>query len=751
MAEAREARAAGQARAAKTHEAQTRAAKLRAVGRSGRKLAKLALVSRLAPGSPAAKLAAAEEGQEFGAWTTAWHHKHSGASLAEEQAAWRARTAELGRIAAWEARQARRVTMIIEEPASADQPETPDATIENVGDVINEIDQAVVPADEKADVEDDASQPEEEVNGSEASEAGVASKIGEASVSPLADIIKNIGKMPAASREHSDNIVASVFPADVFRCVASIERGVKGVKASGASSADIMSAVRSAMDKKHIQFGDVEKRMKDRGITFDDVAEVMSAGSFADMQRVMAEKHIDMQDVSKVMAHHHIACSDIAELIKSVHTKPAAAAAEEKESKEEEVPVVEDTAGEQEATEPATEEEESKEETVPEVEATAGAEGATSASEEEVQEEQKNEETPEEEAAQEEKQAEEEVETGIRENVAEEDAEETTPASSSSYGRSGWGSKEVQEESPLSPEERIAQARRDIADSHKSVTSPARAEYMEHKAYWSRAKAHMADEPCVPASFWFGGSIDPRPKCKKAAPVLNYATPKALPPAPVAGPYEGEGEQQHMAEPTVLGVPDGPPDFNGNEAVIAHHPFMGPQPTDLEERGGETRGSFSVVSAPSGFDNEGDVQLAIYGPPKTPIGCKIRGYRKLSGDFQGNVISTGFSDSWQSLGEIQTGPISPGVTNEYDIITCRDQKNGETQHFRLSWGSSGYNDLKGHGPVRVVGSHTGMNTDSVTFDMDRPTYEDERAIDDYYALNYNPLTDDKPFSSGPTE
>ena len=63
------------------------------------------------------------------------------------------------------------------------------------------------------------------------------------------------------------------------------------------------------------------------------------------------------------------------------------------------------------------------------------------------------------------------------------------------------------------------------------------------------------------------------------------------------------------------------------------------------------------------------------GPPKTPIGCKIRGYRKLSGDFQGNVISTGFLQKWSSAaGEIQTGPISPGVANEYDILTCRDQE-----------------------------------------------------------------------------
>jgi hypothetical protein len=49
---------------------------------------------------------------------------------------------------------------------------------------------------------------------------------------------------------------------------------------------------------------------------------------------------------------------------------------------------------------------------------------------------------------------------------------------------------------------------------------------------------------------------------------------------------------------------------------------------------------------------------------------------------------------------------------------------------------------------RLQGPHTGTNTDSVTFDMDRPTYEDERAIDDYYSFSYNPNTDDKPFSSG---
>ena len=123
----------------------------------------------------------------------------------------------------------------------------------------------------------------------------------------------------------------------------------------------------------------------------------------------------------------------------------------------------------------------------------------------------------------------------------------------------------------------------------------------------------MDEEPCTPATFWYEGSIDPRPRCIKPAPSLGYETPEALPPPPAAEPLQGQEQAGRIAEPTVLGVPDGPPDFNGADAVIAHHPFMGWQPTDLEERGGETRGSFSVVSAPSGFDDEGEVQLAIYG------------------------------------------------------------------------------------------------------------------------------------------
>lgn len=110
LSEARAARVAGRAR-----QARTLAAQRRVKVKAARKLAKLALVSQMAPGSPAAERAAEEEGREFNAWTTSWHQKHPGASLAKEQAAWHARQGELNRIAAWETRQERRENVKVEE------------------------------------------------------------------------------------------------------------------------------------------------------------------------------------------------------------------------------------------------------------------------------------------------------------------------------------------------------------------------------------------------------------------------------------------------------------------------------------------------------------------------------------------------------------------------------------------------------------------------------------------------------------
>jgi hypothetical protein len=567
LAAARAAREAGRERRARTLLAQSRAT---------RGTAQLAARSSQPHLAPAARRAAVEEGQEFDAWTTSWHRTHPGASLAEERAAWHAREGELGRIAAWEARQRRRVATRVQ-GAAADEP-----TAVGVGE-------------------------------------GRADEIAS---SPGAHVSDAVETAPAIEDAH----VAPVFPANMFRCVARIERGVKGVKASGASSADIMSAVRGAMHKKGIKFSDVEKTLQANGISFHDVAAVVASGSVAGMQRVMKEKHVDMQRVSDMMARHDISCADIADMISSIKREPAAHA-----PAVEEQPIAgkahgEDAAGEAQPDHDAavagtgTE----KEPEVPETAASdaAGGEDGDRGGEEaggvpeeavsskeagadpaaRIEDDLQAEVTKGE--AQEEK-AEEEVEEGIQANVAQEEEEE-----------------KEEEEALLTPQERVqervAEARKKVADCKRGMPASGRADYLEHRAYWDCARMHIDSEPCAPATFWFEGSIDPRPLCKKPAPTLTYDTPKVMPAEIPPEPFEGEEETAHAAQATVLGVPDGQPDFNGAEAVIAHHPFLGWQPTDLEERGGETRGSFSVVSAPTGFDNEGDVSLAVYGPPKVP-------------------------------------------------------------------------------------------------------------------------------------
>mmetsp|Transcript_40781 Transcript_40781/g.63669 ORF Transcript_40781/g.63669 Transcript_40781/m.63669 type:complete len:109 (+) Transcript_40781:670-996(+) len=69
-----------------------------------------------------------------------------------------------------------------------------------------------------------------------------------------------------------------------------------------------------------------------------------------------------------------------------------------------------------------------------------------------------------------------------------------------------------------------------------------------------------------------------------------------------------------------------------------------------------------------------------------PFKCKYRAYRKLSGDFSGNVVYTGFMRAYSSSGdEILTGMSIPpsGNKNEFDIMTCRDTHTGEVQYFKL--------------------------------------------------------------------
>ena len=113
-------------------------------------------------------------------------------------------------------------------------------------------------------------------------------------------------------------------------------------------------------------------------------------------------------------------------------------------------------------------------------------------------------------------------------------------------------------EEEMSVQDRIASARKDLADCHRAMSrgSSDRAEYLAHQAFWCRARAHMDEQPCVPATFWFEGSMDPRPKCKKPAPALpaGVSTPKAMPPPAIKDLKAPEPVLEH----TVLGVPDGP-------------------------------------------------------------------------------------------------------------------------------------------------------------------------------------------------
>ena len=74
-----------------------------------------------------------------------------------------------------------------------------------------------------------------------------------------------------------------------------------------------------------------------------------------------------------------------------------------------------------------------------------------------------------------------------------------------------------------------------------------------------------------------------------------------------------------------------------------------------------------------------------------------------------------------------------------------DVSQGEVQYFRFGYGGNGNNDMGADPPPSVLGPHIGMKTDSETFDMDRPTYEDEKASAGWYGA-YDPKADIKPFT-----
>jgi len=179
--------------------------------------------------------------------------------------------------------------------------------------------------------------------------------------------------------------------------------------------------------------------------------------------------------------------------------------------------------------------------------------------------------------------------------------------------------------------------------------------------------------------------------------------------------------------------------------VEARHPDLGDAPTTLHEHHEETRGSFTARLARTGQgdDEDGEVALAIWGP-NAPFKCTVRGYRKLSDDFKGDTVFTGFKKSWGGVRRIDTGYISPGVRGEYDVLTCRDDRTGEVQYFRYGYGGNGNNDMRADPPQPVLGPHFGQVTDSVTFDMDRPTPEDEAASQAWYG-GYDPNSDIRPF------
>mmetsp|Transcript_26936 Transcript_26936/g.70878 ORF Transcript_26936/g.70878 Transcript_26936/m.70878 type:complete len:196 (-) Transcript_26936:286-873(-) len=132
---------------------------------------------------------------------------------------------------------------------------------------------------------------------------------------------------------------------------------------------------------------------------------------------------------------------------------------------------------------------------------------------------------------------------------------------------------------------------------------------------------------------------------------------------------------------TIVAPVPGPPDFNGASAVVARLPNIGFAPSLLEEKGFETRGTFTVRQSRAGES----FYLRIYGKLNHNMRCTIRGYRNLMGDFTGNTIYTGFKLTYTGKSQIQTGHIPRGITGEFDIMTCRDLGNGEVQYFRMRY------------------------------------------------------------------
>jgi hypothetical protein len=72
---------------------------------------------------------------------------------------------------------------------------------------------------------------------------------------------------------------------------------------------------------------------------------------------------------------------------------------------------------------------------------------------------------------------------------------------------------------------------------------------------------------------------------------------------------------------TIVAPVPGPPDFNGASAVVARLPNIGFAPSMLEEKGFESRGTFTVRQSRAGES----FYLRIYGKLNHNIRCTIRG------------------------------------------------------------------------------------------------------------------------------
>jgi len=216
-----------------------------------------------------------------------------------------------------------------------------------------------------------------------------------------------------------------------------------------------------------------------------------------------------------------------------------------------------------------------------------------------------------------------------------------------------------------------------VADSEWRLLHP----YFYH-SYGPKTRATVASPSSAPSA-----AVSAPSPASSAAPASVPAPPTAASPPFTASSTTASSTTASSAIAPLDDVPatvlapadDHIRDFNGARAVIARLPRLGEAPTDLTEHGKEVRGSFAVRV----FHAFGQPEVEVTRMPSGPVGpfvCDYRGYRKLTGDFAGNVVQTGFHKEYRSVsGRILTGmEVSPsGDPTVFDVATCRDQYTGE--------------------------------------------------------------------------